>query len=432
MKQHLSAAHGTAAGLRSLPRTRESFAAIQAAWRFYQNPRVTLPALAEPLLKTGLRLASTQCQSFCLVIHDWSPLHYANHPSKQDRTVLYNKNDYGYELQTALLVSDRDGEPLSPLYIGLTSDEGHYSTRREQVIKQRPHLDELGRTMGYLEKLFKESSSSEPPLAPMVHIIDREGDALLHLRRFVRCKRLFLIRSNDFRVVEYEGEEHSLKELVDLLSSHLRYAQQVQYKGREASQYVAEAEVVLRRDARPQRRDPSTGKPLYRRIKGRAITMRVVVAQVRQTSAAEEVGELLAEWLLWTNVDKEEAAAQTIAEWYYWRWKIESFFKLLKRAGQHVEHWQQESALAVAKRLVVAAQACVVVWQLMRAEEPQALPLRRLLIRLSGRTMKRGVEYTAPALLAGMWGLLTILDVLEDYTPEEIRQLAKLLPDLIE
>jgi hypothetical protein len=411
---------------------------MQGAWRFYQNPRVTLPVLAEPLVKTGLSLASTECQRFCLIVHDWSPLHYTNHESKLDRTVLYNKNDYGYELQTALLVSDSDGEPLAPLYIGLTSDEGHYSTRREQVIKQRPHLDELGRTIGHLEKLFEEGVSSEeeeeplPQLPPQVHIVDREGDALLHLRRFVRCERLFLIRSNDFRVVEYESEEQSLKELVDLLSSQLRYARQVQYKGREASQYVAEAEVVLRRDARPQRRDPSTGKPVYRRIKGRAITLRVVVAQVRQSSAAEEDGELLAEWLLWTNVDKEEAAAETIAEWYYWRWRIESFFKLLKRAGQHVEQWQQESAQAVAKRLLVAAQACVVVWQLMRAEEPQAVPLRRLLVRLSGRTMKRGVEYTAPALLAGMWGLLTILDVLEDYTPEEIRQMAKLLPDLIE
>lgn len=391
-----------------------------------------MPSLAEPLTKTGLRLASTECQEHCLIIHDWSPIHYTNHESKQDRTTLYNKNDYGYELQTALLICDRDGEPLAPLYIGLTSEDGLFSTRREEIIKQRPHLDELGRTMGYLEKLFKENGSSEEPGPPLVHIVDREGDALLHLRRFVRCERLFLIRSNDFRVVEYEGKEHSLKELVALLSCELRYAAAVQYKGREASQYVAEAEVVLRRDAHPQRRDPATSKPVYRKIKGRPITVRVVVAQVRQTSETEEAGELLAQWLLWTNVDTEKAPAESVALWYYWRWRIESFFKLLKRAGQHVEQWQQESALAVAKRLLVAAQACVVVWQLMRAKEPEAVPLRRLLVRLSGRLMKRGVEYTAPALLAGMWGLLTILDVLDRYTPEEIRRMAKLLPDLIE
>jgi hypothetical protein len=31
---------------------------------------------------------------------------------------------------------------------------------------------------------------------------------------------------------------------------------------------------------------------------------------------------------------------------------IESFFKLLKSAGPYVEHWQQETAEAVAKRLL--------------------------------------------------------------------------------
>jgi hypothetical protein len=377
----------------------------------------------------GLRLASTECDSFHLIIHDWSPIHYSNHPSKKDRTTLYNKNDFGYELQSSLLISDRDGEPLSPLYIGLTSHDGVFSTRREELIKQRPHLDELSRTMGYMEKLFNESGSSSLPL---VHIVDREGDALLHLRRFVRCRKLFLIRSNDFRVVEYEGKEITLKELVTALREELRYARQVQYKGREASQFVAEAEVLLSRPAHPQRRDPVMGKIVYRKIRGRPIRLRVVLAQVREDGAAEEDSEFLEEWLLWTNVDGEKAPAETIAKWYYWRWRIESFFKLLKRAGQHVEEWQQESAHAVAKRLLVAAQACVVVWQLMRAKEPEAVPLRRLLVRLSGRLMKRGVEYTAPALLAGMWGLLTILDVLDHYTPDEIRQMAKLLPDLIE
>jgi hypothetical protein len=95
-----------------LSRTEKSFAAAQAAWRFYQNQRVTLPALSEHLLKIGL-LESTECDRFRLIVHNWSPLHYANHPSKQDRTVLYNKKDFGYELQTSMLVSDRDGMPLS-------------------------------------------------------------------------------------------------------------------------------------------------------------------------------------------------------------------------------------------------------------------------------------------------------------------------------
>lgn len=68
--------------------------------------------------------------------------------------------------------------------------------------------------------------------------------------------------------------------------------------------------------------------------------------------------------------------------------------------------------------------ACVVVWQLARSEEPEASALRQLLIRLSGRQLKWGTAFTAPALLAGLGILLVMLDVIEQYEVEEIKRLA--------
>jgi len=56
------------------------------------------------------------------------------------------------------------------------------------------------------------------------------------------------------------------------------------------------------------------------------------------------------------------ADAATVARWYYWRWRIESYHKLLKGAGQQVEQWQQESAAALARRLLVAAMAWTAAW----------------------------------------------------------------------
>jgi hypothetical protein len=132
---------------------------------------------------------------------------------------------------------------------------------------------------------------------------------------------------------------------------------------------------------------------------------------------------LLAEWLLLSNAPSEVDAAE-IALWYYWRWRIESFFKLLKGAGQHVEQWQQETAIALARRLLVASMACVLIWQLARSSAPEAVRLRSLLIRLSGRQMKWGVEFTEPALLAGMWVLLAMLEVLEHHEVTDLQQLA--------
>ena len=62
----------------------------------------------------------------------------------------------------------------------------------------------------------------------------------------------------------------------------------------------------------------------------------------------DEAGWILAEWTLLTNVPAESADASQIAMWYYWRWRIESFFKLLKSHGHHLEQWQQESGPAIA------------------------------------------------------------------------------------
>lgn len=113
----------------------------------------------------------------------------------------------------------------------------------------------------------------------------------------------------------------------------------------------------------------------------------------------------------------------TVALWYYWRWKIESFFKLMKSAGHHLESWQQESALAVAKRLLVASMACVTVWAIAADTSPEAVALQAFLIKLSGRQMRRQKSVTHPALLAGLWVFLSMLEVWQAYSAEDLHEL---------
>jgi hypothetical protein len=138
----------------------------------------------------------------------------------------------------------------------------------------------------------------------------------------------------------------------------------------------------------------------------------------------DERGETLAVWYLLTNAPAEVSAA-TLALWYYWRWRIESFFKLLKSAGQAAEQWQQETGEAIARRLLVAAMACVLVWKLERATTPQATSFRDFMARLSGRQMKWGKTHTAPAVLAGLYVYLAMLEVLEHHSVEDLRSLRK-------
>jgi len=313
----------------------------------------------------------------------------------------------GYELQTGLVLSDRTGRPLAPIYQGVRAADGIHSTRREPPLPVRAHLDEVGLTMRQVEGLGRGK--------PMVHVIDCEADSVLHRRRWHRKKYAFVVRADNVRRVLFEGRDVRLAEVLAKLQDQFHFSREVEFQGQAAQQYVAETEVTLHRYAKLQR--VRNGRRQRKYVKGKPRRLRLVVSEVRDAD-----GTVLARWLLWTNL--ADVPADTVALWYYWRWRVESYFKLLKSAGQHVEPWQQETAQAVAKRLLVAAQAGVVVWALARSTEPQAPEARALLVRLSGRLMKRGQPFTEPALLAGMWVLLAMLDALERYSVAQLRQMA--------
>lgn len=406
VKEHAHVSQRIAAGLSALAGRGTSFASTQAAWRFFQNPAVTLPVLAQPLLQAAQAAAHTECDGYALVMHDWSHLNYSAHTRKADRVQLSHSRDWGYELQTALLVGDRAGQPLVPLCQNVVSAAGVHTTRAETGLPRQSRLDELAGRMDYLAgvKLAK----------PLVHIIDREADSVGHYRQWQR--HLYLVRAKGGQRVERAGHSCLLAALATELhhTNALVFSREVAFHGCAARQYVAETAVVLRRAARPHR--PEEKRKV---VPGAPVSLRLIISEVR---AAD--GQVLATWYLLSNVATTVSAGQ-LAQWYYWRWRIESFFKLLKGAGQQIEAWQQASGLAVAKRLLVASLACVLVWQLERSTQPGAEEIRAVLVRLSGRQMKRNRPHTAPALLAGLWNLLAMLEVLEHYPPPELQRMAQ-------
>jgi hypothetical protein len=411
VQEHLSPVQAIAAGLRALPGTAQAFASTQAAWRFYANPRVTLPQLAQPLIEAARVAVEQDNQHYALVVHDWSQLLFKAHHSKRDRAVLSSATDLGYELLTALVLSDRDGAPIAPVCQQVRAAQGVYSSRSARVQPVPSQLDALAPTMRFVHRLKLGK--------PTVHLIDREADSVAHYRQGARHQRLFLVRADAQRVVRHEGQERPLSAVVASLhwGGKFRPSRTVLYHGRPAEQFVAEAAVVLERPAAPNRRGAGGGP--RRLVRGAALPLRLVVSEVRDAD-----GAVLATWLLLTNVPATVSASE-VALWYYWRWRVESYFKLLKGAGLHLEHWQQETAQALAKRLLVASMACVVVWQVARSEAPEAAAVRRLLVRLSGRQMKWGVESTEPALLAGLWVLLSMMRVLEHEDLSGLLRMAK-------
>jgi hypothetical protein len=412
VQQHMHPAQALAAGLKALPDTCSSFAYTQATWRFYRNERVGMARLAEPLLAAVPQALRAHCGQYGLVAHDWSRLGFNSHTRKRDRLQMMHATDVGYELQSALLISDADGRPLVPLLHNVVAAQQVYTTMsdepRSHSNAHQQHLEDLSERMAWIEERGWEK--------PLVHIIDREADSVAHLRTWNKCGYRFVIRADDAPRVRFEGVDVPLQAVAEQLS--YTRAGEVQFKGTPAQHTIAQTSVLLTRRAKPSRK--VNGKRVAP-IAGEPLALRLVVSRIHNKH-----GQLVAQWLLLTNV-AEDLDGATIARWYYYRWQIESMFKLLKSAGLQLEHWLQEDAHAIAKRLVVASCACVVVWQLAAAQTPQALETQRFLVRLSGRQTKRKRPITAPAMLAGLWMLLSMLEVLEHYDIEQLRRYAAMI-----
>lgn len=384
-----------------------------AAWRFYLNPHTTFTRLAQPLLQAAVDAAAQHCHDFALVPVDWSFLDYRRHASKTDRTQVGNSTAAGYQLLSALLVSDQHGQPLAPLCLQLETAEGLLSSRFDEPRPVASPLDELLALMQFVRDL--------PWTVSPVFLIDAEADSVDHYRQWDKDGLLFLVRADAERYARRagpDGEERRLSAWAEHLQQQgaFRGVRAVSYRGRLVGQYVAEVAVVLDRPAYQNR--IIDGQRQQRRIPGPALPLRLIVTELR-----DEQGQVLERWYLLTNVPAAVTSA-TVALWYYWRWRIETFFKLLKAAGQQLEHWQQEKGSFILKRLLVASMACVLAWRLGHSQAPLAEEARQWVMRLSGRQTEQGTKYTYEGLLAGMWVLFALVTVLEEMPANHLKELA--------
>jgi hypothetical protein len=399
----MNASEPLSAGLKSLPNKVSSFASTQSAWRFYANEAVTLSALQEPLTAAAHAGIEAHCSQYALCVHDWSRLHY-KHANKTDTYAITHDTDIGYDLQTSLMVSDQTGQPLAPVAQRLVSADGSYASYYPDSNTPQPaqsHLNEVSDTIRHL----RQAGFAKP----LVHIIDREGDSVGHIRQWQAADCHWLVRVKDNPKVEHAGKAIACKSLAETLT--FTKTREVLYHGKKHDQWTAETDVILTRAAQPSQKK---GKKAD--VPGEPIAARFVVSRVLDAN-----GEVLAQWLLLSNIN--DVPASTLALWYYWRWQIETFFKLLKSAGHQLEAWQQESALAIAKRLLVVSMACVTVWAIAAAEGKDAAELRAFLIKLSGRQMRHNVEFTYPALLAGLWSFLSMIEIMQNYSQNELEDL---------
>jgi hypothetical protein len=411
--EHLGSAHPLAAGPRRLL-LGSAPAAAQAACRFLDNDRVGLPTLVRPLLCRAAFDLRDCLSPFVLAVHDWSTLNFHHHTRKTDQILFSQGSDTGYELTTCLLVEADDGAPLAAARLRLCTAKAVFDSLATVPARRATHLDSLLSVFDQLNRVGLPRR--------LVHVIDCEADSVGHLRAWCKKGHLVLVRTDGTRIVSWRGREYELPEVVERLDHQGAFGppREVRYQGKKATQRVAQTEVTLCRPAyfnRKGRRKVLPGKPLK---------MRLVVSRVY-----DEPGALQAQWCLLSNVP-EEVSAELVALWYYWRWRIESYFKLIKSAGQQLERWQQWDGQGIAMRLAVASMACLLAWRAARQSGEPGSRLRAVLMGLSGRLVKPKQGQTLPALLEGLRLLLAAaLLLLQHGWQQTLRLAEQALPGLL-
>lgn len=380
----------------------------QKLWRFCCDPRVEVPTLIEPM-HTLIRQEVATRPGVFLAIHDWSTLSFGAHPSKTDRAKLTHDKDIGYDLATVLMVRGDDGAPIAPASVSLTTANGVLSTRDDAPAAHLSHIDQVVEAMRYVRDLGFNT--------PIVHVIDREADSVNHWRQWSAAGYWALVRADDRKVL-CAGQETTLVAVADQLrrDGAFKDAEAAQYRGRPARLSIAEAEVVLHR---PGKRNAGgktkSGAKKKIDVPGPPLPLRLVVAELRDPK-----GRVLARWLLLSNVPTALAETATIARWYYFRWRVESFHKLLKTAGWQLESWLQRDGARLLTKLMLALQACVSIWALERQHDAESEAFKQLLMQLSGRQTKRNRPVTTSALLAGLWALQCAVGPLARHGPEQL------------
>jgi hypothetical protein len=430
VSEHAHTVNAVVSGLSALPGTARPMAATRAMTRFLNHDDIPFHALIEPALDATRAALAESPGRFALVVHDWCMFNFNAHPSKPDRYYRSHEADCGYELGSALVVDAAAGRPLGPAEFRLRTADGMLSTRVGRAALPPGHVDEL-------DDVMTEAAAWHLGRT-LVHVIDREADSVGHYRRWHGAGHRFLVRADRERVVLHGGRQCKLADVAaglvgEFTDVHDAAGRPEEVMIREGTGHVrvAEAAVVLHRPARHNTGEKTAGGNKKQvEVPGPPLPLRMVVTQV-----VSATGAVLAEWWLLTNVASDGAGTATIGRWYSWRWRIESYHKLLKSAGMNAEAWQQETGSAFLRRLCVASMACLTVWHLQRDESPAAAQLRIVLVRLSGRQMKHRVESTAPALLAGLERLLAIDDLMQVMDLEEVlalarRQLPRLFPSL--
>jgi len=306
----------------------EDWADTKAAYRFFDNDRVTPECIRAPHHR---RTAERMVQhKQVLAVQDTTFLNYTHHPQTGELGAIGNKRQqqHGFGMHTTLAVTT-PGMPLGLLTQAFfTRPEDEPAHRPEECRKLPIEEKESYRWL----QAFEQTLALAPPTVEVITVCDCEADIYEMFAFAQEREASLLVRASSDRVL-LDDEVRKLwlkvenQPFAGYLTVHITGNDK--RKARQATVSVRFATVTLKPPWRPNG------------LKLPPVTLNAIL--VREKDPPPEIDEPI-EWLLLTNtpVASFDQAHQVI-RWYCCRWQIEVFHKVLK-SGCRVEHCRLQTA----------------------------------------------------------------------------------------
>ena len=337
---------------RGFPRLLGSDAALEAFYRFINNPGFDAADIVAPHIAATVKRAEEV--GAVVAVHDTTLVEYSS--ERKDLGVTTH-NTHGFLAQVALMVSETDGLPLGVASLETLRRSGKkWVKRKKEGQRHRVHRDDANRESLRWIRGVEAVENARQDRFDVIHVTDAEGDFFELFSRLHALNTRFVILAGQLdRNVQSDQGEERLRDVIDQLSPQAwrdielcQRSHQGRSLARATRRRHPEREGRVARVAIAGTRVTLMGTK-YSRIKCEPFQVNVVrVWEPRPPKDQPSV-----EWVLVTTEDVVSARnIERVVDLYRLRWMIEEYFKALK-TGCSLEKRQVESYDALCKVLAL-------------------------------------------------------------------------------
>ena len=340
---HLAIQRGRAPNA-SISQSSQDLAGTRAAYRFYDNEKVTMETLLEPHRQATIQ--RMQAYPIVLAVQDTTQIDLTRHPQTQGTGYLQDLHHSGFLLHTTLMVAPNRqtlGLIQQQVWTRDPQDFGKRHMRHERLTSAKESQKWLTSLQAMAE------IQGQLPHTQLISVGDSESDLYALFRTAQERQAFFLIRACRDRLMEDDQEQHLWKNLASQpVNGFLEVAvpRQSERPARTAKLAIRFAPVTLL----TPRREVKNGLP--------SVACWAIWAY---EETQPEQGEPIA-WRLITNLptDTFEQTCERV-EWYSQRWVVEMFHRVLK-SGCRIEERQFDDLENIKRFLGVDS---VVAWRVL-------------------------------------------------------------------